>query len=154
MMIGIYGTSLNGDSRYMLTEFPNGNVILFDRNMETPEQVKQLNADIQKTVKQSTGVPAFIGIDQEGGQVVRMENYMPPMPASRSRFSTKSLRYSYWSSTVINLSISSCGCRPSDVHTALSSSYTATLVDVHPGFMTNILFIAIGFFTLHFSLFP
>lgn len=63
MMIGIYGTSLNGDSRYMLTEFPNGNVILFDRNMETPEQVKQLNADIQKTVKQSTGVPAFIGVD-------------------------------------------------------------------------------------------
>lgn len=82
MMIGIYGTSLNGDSRYMLTEFPNGNVILFDRNMETPEQVKQLNADIQKTVKQSTGVPAFIGVDQEGGQVARMETYMPPMPAA------------------------------------------------------------------------
>lgn len=82
MMIGIYGTSLNGDSRYMLTEFPNGNVILFDRNMETLEQVKQLNADIQKTVKQSTGVPAFIGVDQEGGQVARMETYMPPMPAA------------------------------------------------------------------------
>lgn len=82
MMIGIFGTSLNVDSRYMLTEFPNGNVILFDRNMETPEQVKQLNADIQKTVKQSTGVPAFIGVDQEGGQVARMKTYMPPMPAA------------------------------------------------------------------------
>ena len=98
LMIGIQGTTLDQDSRYMLSEFPNGNVILFDRNMKTPEQVQQLTAEIQNQVKAATGVPAFIGIqnqvkaatgvpafigvDQEGGQVRRMETYMPDMPAA------------------------------------------------------------------------
>ena len=82
LMIGIQGTALDQDSRYMLSEFPNGNVILFDRNMKTPEQVQQLTAEIQKQVKAAAGVPAFIGVDQEGGQVRRMETYMPDMPAA------------------------------------------------------------------------
>lgn len=82
LMIGIQGTTLDQDSRYMLSEFPNGNVILFDRNMKTPEQVQHLTAEIQKQVKAATGVPAFVGVDQEGGQVRRMETYMPDMPAA------------------------------------------------------------------------
>lgn len=82
MMIGIQGTELDGDAKYMLTAFPNGNVILFDRNMNNPEQVKSLTTEIQKTVKDETGVPAFIGIDQEGGQVMRMRSYLPPMPSA------------------------------------------------------------------------
>lgn len=82
LMIGIQGTTLDQDSRYMLSEFPNGNVILFDRNMKTPEQVQHLTAEIQKQVKAATGVPAFIGVDQEGEQVRRMETYMPDMPAA------------------------------------------------------------------------
>lgn len=82
MMIGIQGTELDGDAKYMLTAFPNGNVIFFDRNMNNPEQVKSLTTEIQKMVKAETGVPAFIGIDQEGGQVMRMRSYLPPMPSA------------------------------------------------------------------------
>lgn len=82
MMVGLPGDTLDADGRYMLTEFPNGNVILFDRNMKNPEQVKKLTADIQKEVRAATGLPAFIAVDQEGGQVRRMEDYMPAMPAA------------------------------------------------------------------------
>ncbi len=82
MMVGLPGDTLDADGRYMLTEFPNGNVIFFDRNMKNPEQVKKLSADVQKEVKASTGLPAFIAVDQEGGQVRRMEAYMPAMPSA------------------------------------------------------------------------
>ncbi len=82
MMVGLSGDTLDADGRYMLTEFPNGNVILFDRNMKNPEQVKKLTADIQREVRNTTGLPAFIAVDQEGGQVRRMEEYMPVMPAA------------------------------------------------------------------------
>lgn len=82
MMIGIQGTALDADGRYMLTEFPCGNLILFDRNMETAEQVKKLTQDVQRTVKETTGVPALIGIDQEGGEVMRMRQYLPDMPSA------------------------------------------------------------------------
>lgn len=84
MMIGIQGTALDADGRYMLTEFPCGNLILFDRNMETAEQVKKLTQDVQRTVKETTGVPALIGIDQEGGEVMRMRQYLPDMPSAEA----------------------------------------------------------------------
>lgn len=84
MMIGIQGTDLDADGRYMMTEFPCGNLILFDRNMETPEQVKRLTGNVQKTVRETTGVPALIGIDQEGGEVMRMQQYLPNMPSAEA----------------------------------------------------------------------
>lgn len=84
MMIGIGGTTVDNDARYMLTEFPNGNVILFDRNMNNPGQVKALNKEITAAIKDNTGVIPFIAVDQEGGAVLRMENYMPKMPSAET----------------------------------------------------------------------
>ena len=47
VMIGIQGTKVDDDSLYMLNQYHMGGVILFDRNMESPEQVKQLTSDLQ-----------------------------------------------------------------------------------------------------------
>ncbi len=84
MMIGISGTTLDTNARYMLTEFPCGNVILFDRNLETPDQVRTLNADLKKTIHGQSGLAPFIGIDQEGGQVMRMRSHLPAMPSAET----------------------------------------------------------------------
>ncbi len=84
MMIGITGKTMDQDARYMLTEFSFGNVILFDRNMETPEQVRVLNQSIRGTVLAQTGVPPLIGVDQEGGLVSRMTDYLPAMPSAEA----------------------------------------------------------------------
>lgn len=82
MMIGLSGTKVDADARYMLTEFSCGNVILFDRNLQTSEQVCTLNDEIKKTIRMQTGLAPFIGIDQEGGQVMRMRAYLPSMPSA------------------------------------------------------------------------
>lgn len=82
LMIGIKGTEVDGDARYMMTEFPMGNVILFDRNMKTPDQVRSLNETIRDTIQKQTGVSPLIAVDEEGGQVARMEDYLPPLPAA------------------------------------------------------------------------
>lgn len=84
MMIGLSGTEVDADARYMLTEFSCGNVILFDRNLQTPEQVRTLNDEIKKTIRRQTGLIPFIGIDQEGGQVMRMRAYLPAMPSAEA----------------------------------------------------------------------
>lgn len=70
VMIGIQGTKVDDDSLYMLHQFHMGGVILFDRNMDSLEQVKQLTSDLQ--AQSNEKVPLFIGIDEEGGDVVRM----------------------------------------------------------------------------------
>ena len=80
MMIGIHGKSLNDDAKFMLNEYRVGGIILFDRNMESKEQVKSLIMDINKTGKSAGLTPLFIGIDQEGGAVARMEDKLIKVP--------------------------------------------------------------------------
>ncbi|MBR5162685.1 MAG: hypothetical protein IKW79_01525, partial [Schwartzia sp.] len=41
LMIGVHGTALNADSRFMLSEYAAGGVILFDRNLETADGVRR-----------------------------------------------------------------------------------------------------------------
>lgn len=81
VMIGIQGTKVDDNSLYMLHQFHMGGVILFDRNMESPEQVKQLTSDLQSQSNEK--VPLFIGIDEEGGDVVRMAEKLTPPPSQK-----------------------------------------------------------------------
>lgn len=80
MMIGIHGKTLNDDAKFMLNEYRVGGIILFDRNMESKNQVKSLITDINKTGKSAGLTPLFIGIDQEGGAVARMEDQLIKVP--------------------------------------------------------------------------
>lgn len=81
VMIGIQGTKVDDDSLYMLNQYHMGGVILFDRNMDSLEQVKQLTSDLQ--AQSNEKVPLFIGIDEEGGDVVRMAEKLTPPPSQK-----------------------------------------------------------------------
>ena len=80
LMIGIHGKTLNDDAKFMLNEYRVGGIILFDRNMESKDQVKTLIADINKVGKSAGLTPLFLGIDQEGGAVARMEDQLIKVP--------------------------------------------------------------------------
>ena len=80
LMIGIHGTTLNDDAKFMLNEYRVGGIILFDRNMESKDQVKMLIADINKASKSAGLTPLFLGIDQEGGAIARMDDKLIKVP--------------------------------------------------------------------------
>ena len=80
MMIGIHGKTLNDDAKFMLNEYRVGGIILFDRNMDSKDQVKTLITDINKAGKSAGLTPLFIGIDQEGGAVARMDDKLIKVP--------------------------------------------------------------------------
>jgi beta-N-acetylhexosaminidase len=61
-------TSMNTELAHMIENFKIGGVILFEKNIESIEQLATLNHDIQKL----TDIPMFISIDQEGGKVSRI----------------------------------------------------------------------------------
>ena len=84
LMIGIHGKTLNDDAKFMLNEYRVSGIILFDRNMESKDQVKSLIADINKTGKNAGLTPLFIGIDQEGGAVARMEDQLIKVPPAEA----------------------------------------------------------------------
>ena len=72
LVFGFHGTELPDDFIALIREYKIGNVILFRRNVETGAQLRRLCNQIQTVVREATGYPAFIVIDQEGGLVSRM----------------------------------------------------------------------------------
>jgi len=80
LMIGIQGQNVDDNLRYSLNKYNIGGIILFDWNMDTPQQVQKLTADLQKEAKQAEDLPLFIAVDEEGGQVVRMLQYLTVAP--------------------------------------------------------------------------
>lgn len=81
VMIGVHGTEMDDDSRFMLSEYAVGGVILFDRNLETAEGVRRFTKELQEA--RHGEPPLFIAIDEEGGIVARMKDILPPPPAQQ-----------------------------------------------------------------------
>ena len=80
LMIGVHGTGIDDDSRFMLSEYAVGGVILFDRNLETAEGVRRFTKELQES--RHGEPPLLIAIDEEGGPVARMTHILPP-PSSQ-----------------------------------------------------------------------
>lgn len=79
LTVGFPGTQLCGALEELLDRGVGG-VVLFARNIDTPEQVASLVADI----KRRAGRPLFVSVDQEGGAVRRLRRgftWVPPMRA-------------------------------------------------------------------------
>lgn len=60
-----------------------GGVILFRRNVESVEQVVELNEHLHACAKDAVEVP-FVCVDQEGGRVVRVREPLTPIPPMRA----------------------------------------------------------------------
>jgi beta-N-acetylhexosaminidase len=68
LIIGLEGLILTEQERLWLREKPPLGMILFGRNIESPEQVKALLSEVHAC----TGQPIWAAIDEEGGRVNRM----------------------------------------------------------------------------------
>jgi len=73
MMIGFDGTALTPALRDVITDLHIGGIIHYERNVESPRALAQLDADLQNLARER-GMPGlFISIDQEGGVVARLK---------------------------------------------------------------------------------
>ena len=87
LMVGFDGTGFNEDLKVLIHRLKVGGLILFARNLETPEQIESLCRDCQAAAADAGLPPLFIAIDQEGGQVARLKapfTEFPGNPAMRS----------------------------------------------------------------------
>jgi len=72
LMLGFDGIALNDDLRHLIKDLGAGGLILFKRNIETPDQVKALCESCRDYAKACGLPPLFIAVDQEGGTVARL----------------------------------------------------------------------------------
>ena len=80
IICGFSGTSLNAELKEILRDIQPLGLILFSRNVESPEQICELNAEIKSWQKDK---PLILAIDQEGGRVARVRSPATEWPAAR-----------------------------------------------------------------------
>lgn len=76
LMLDVEGKTLTTDETKLITQPEVGGVILFGRNVESPEQVRALTDSI-RAIKPNL----LIAVDQEGGRVARLREGFSPLPA-------------------------------------------------------------------------
>jgi beta-N-acetylhexosaminidase len=78
--IGLPGTEIDEQTRALIEEVKPGGIIIFGRNVESPEQLRKLLNDARALIPTQT----LCGVDQEGGLVDRLRQIFPPMPSARA----------------------------------------------------------------------
>src|ERR1044071_9953850 len=72
MIVGFDDTQADSRLLEMVSRYHVGGVILFARNVHSPQQVAELTHKLQQTAIESGDPGLFIAIDQEGGRVARL----------------------------------------------------------------------------------
>ncbi len=82
-MAGLAGPRLDKAARELVRELRVGGIILFARNIESPEQIWELARDLQQEAQAAGELPLLIAVDQEGGAVQRLKEPFTRIPAAR-----------------------------------------------------------------------
>ena len=79
-LIGLPGTEIDEETRKLIEDVKPGGIIIFGRNVESPQQLRNLLDDARALVPTNP----LCAIDQEGGLVDRLREIFPPMPSARA----------------------------------------------------------------------
>ena len=67
--IGINGTTLTPETEKLIADVQPGGILLLKKNIVDEDQTRKLVRDIQQVSLKNYGIPLFIGVDQEGGEI-------------------------------------------------------------------------------------
>jgi beta-N-acetylhexosaminidase len=83
LWVGFEGTTLDRELRYIIQDFRVGGIVLFKRNIESPDQLRGLLEEAQAFARESLGRGICVAIDQEGGLVQRLKPPFTQLEAAR-----------------------------------------------------------------------
>ena len=95
LVAGFQGTSMTEEFIRRVKSHKIGNVILFEYNVASKEQLSKLCGDIRALIEGETGITPFITIDQEGGAVSRLKEDCAVFPSAMAVAATGGERYAY-----------------------------------------------------------
>ena len=100
--IGLSGKTLTDLERRFLSETSPYAVVLFGRNVESMEQLRDLVHEVKSIAKR----PPLIMIDEEGGRVDRLRNLLPGLPSAESFLEgEKPAEMAAWAGQVIGMAL-------------------------------------------------
>lgn len=106
---GLAGTSINPNIEQQLKEFCFGGIIFFKANIATKEDIISLINDFQKKSFEYCKLPLFFSIDQEGGRVVRITEFVTEFPSAMAIGQTNHPHYAWYSGFITGYELSKLG---------------------------------------------
>jgi len=111
-LIGFHGHEASLDVKRMIRDFAVGQVILFARNVDSPEQVADLVRELQSAARDAGhDLPLLIGVDQEGGRVARLKEPWTLWPPLRVVGEAGSEDYARRMGAALAAELLACGIR-------------------------------------------
>ncbi|SFS44181.1 beta-N-acetylhexosaminidase [Marininema halotolerans] len=101
---------MNQQAKRLIQQKHVGGIILFDRNISSPQQVGKLDNQLQETARaSSSGIPLFISVDQEGGVVARLKKGVTLFPGNMTLGATRDEKLAYQSGKVMGQELRAMG---------------------------------------------
>jgi len=82
LMVGFDVTELDRDLKFLIDTLKIGGIIIFSRNISSPDQLEDLCRSVQDYATSCDQPPLFISIDQEGGKVARLREPFTRFPGN------------------------------------------------------------------------
>jgi beta-N-acetylhexosaminidase len=112
LMVGFEGLEPSPELRRLLKGHAVGSVILFARNVDSPEQVAELVRELQGLARDAGhDLPLLVAVDQEGGRVQRLRGPWTIWPPMRAVGRLESERFAEQVGEAIARELAACGIR-------------------------------------------
>jgi beta-N-acetylhexosaminidase len=104
---GISGTTMDTDAKKLINQLHVGGIIFYKNNFENPTQTVQLVNQIK--AENSSNLPLFLGVDQEGGRVTRLPGALANFPPNKQIGEVNNPEFSYKIGTLLGLELKKIG---------------------------------------------
>jgi beta-N-acetylhexosaminidase len=110
MIVGFAGKQVNKSIREHIGQRFIGGVTLFDRNIQSPQQVARLTNELQGLARGTRHqIPLFIALDQEGGWVTRLKKGATILPGNMALGATDSTELAERAGAITAIELSAVG---------------------------------------------
>jgi beta-N-acetylhexosaminidase len=107
ILAGISGTTMDTNAKKLISQFHVGGIIFYKSNFETLEQAVQLVNQLK--AGNSSTLPLFLGIDQEGGRVTRLPGGLFNFPPNNQIGKVNDPEFSYKIGTLLGHEVKEFG---------------------------------------------
>ncbi|MDF2514700.1 MAG: glycoside hydrolase family 3 [Herbinix sp.] len=109
IMTGYPAADLTPDIIKLIEEYKVANIIFFSYNLISEEQIRRNCRELHQRIEQSTGHPAFIAVDQEGGVVTRLPEQICMIPGAMLIGATGNKEYAYQAGRITGAELKALG---------------------------------------------
>lgn len=107
ILAGISGTTMDTDAKKLINQSHVGGIIFYKYNLENSVQTVQLVN--QMKAENSSNLPLFLGVDQEGGRVTRLPGKLVNFPSNKQIGEINNPEFSYKIGTLLGMELKEFG---------------------------------------------